>query len=835
MPSTTSLLRIIAISAGILIFSAWCHSGSFFAGSGKFGSTGDREMRLSAQADHFDASPFVSAQRKSAARWVFGTTGDREMRRTGQADHFDASPFVSTQRKSAARWEPRFLKNASGDTIRDGRGRPVPFAPFELEWENSTDSRLNLSYLLDKPAGRDGFITIRDGQFVKPSGERFRVWGVNLTAGACFPRKGDAAAYAAFLARFGINTVRFHFLDSNWGPERSLFNYEVDNTREFNPEQLDLLDYFIYELKKAGIYSNINLNVGRTFREGDGVADHDLLGFAKGVTLFDDRMIELQKEFARQLLTHVNPYTGNAYVNEPAVAFVEIVNENSLVEFWYRGMLLGENTDGGGGTWRDITPYYGKMLTRKYNDWLSENVGTTDIAAIRKEAGVGPGDEIPRLAPSEFGKASDLRFHTEARFIIQTERDFYTGMYDYLKNELGVRSPVAANSDHGHWRCGYALLSSLSLLDFVDGHIYWQHPSSRIDPSTGTSHSFIQNTPMVNEPAVSTPVSLARSPVKGMPFTISETNHPFPSEYAAEGIPMLTAYSLLHDWDGIYQHEMATSAPHSWNISRPGAFAIFADPVKMANLAASGLMFLRGDLQPAPTTVYRGYDENAIIEGIRKTSGRPFFTDGFSPVIPLIHKTRISSFETKVEDFPLIGEKDVIVAETGEITWHNRGRNFVEISSPRSEAIVGYLPGPSGQGPGQGKVPDLVQGQGLKHLGVIADNDFASVTLVSLDGESISSAGRLLLVATGRSGLDGMVWNDERTRLVERGERPAIIEIISGRVSIGGLGEAKKIIVEPLDGKGNPFASFEVPVTNGSASFNVGNQPTVWYHLEVKR
>jgi hypothetical protein len=193
---------------------------------------------------------------------------------------------------------------------------------------------------------------------------------VNLTAGACFPRKGDAAAYAAFLARFGINTVRFHFLDSNWGPERSLFNYELDNTREFNPEQLDLLDYFIYELKKAGIYSNINLNVGRTFREGDGVVDHDLLGFAKAVTLFDDRMIELQKEYAKQLLTHVNPYTGNAYINEPAVAFVEIVNENSLVEFWYRGMLLGENTTGEGGTWRDITPYYGKMLTRKYNEWL---------------------------------------------------------------------------------------------------------------------------------------------------------------------------------------------------------------------------------------------------------------------------------------------------------------------------------------------------------------------------------------------------------------------------------------------------------------------------------
>jgi hypothetical protein len=92
-----------------------------------------------------------------------------------------------------------------------------------------------------------------------------------------------------------------------------------------------------------------------------------------------------------------------------------------------------------------------------------------------------------------------------------------------------------------------------------------------------------------------------------------------------------------------------------------------------------------------------------------------------------------------------------------------------------------------------------------------------------------------LLVATGRSGLEGMVWNDERTRLVERGERPSIIEIISGEVSIRGLGKSHMVIVEPLDGKGNPFASFEVPVLTERPLLSLEIKPLCGIHLEVRR
>ncbi|MEI7672461.1 MAG: hypothetical protein WCK00_10150, partial [Deltaproteobacteria bacterium] len=315
---------------------------------------------------------------------------------------------------------------------------PTTLLPFSISYDDPKSSQLDLSYLLKRPAGKDGYITVQGGHFFTPSGDRFKIWGVNLSWGACLPEKKDAPAYAAFLARFGINAVRFHFLDSNYGQEHSLFDYSATTTRVLHPQQLDKLDFFVSELKRAGIYIDLNLNVGRTYRKDDGVPDYERLGFAKSVTFFDDHIIELQKEYAKQLLTHVNPYTGLSFANEPAVLMVEILNENSLTDAWAGGRLLGENTavsDSGNATWRDIPPYYGKELTKMFNLWLRQNVDPAHRASIAVEAKVNPGDEIPRLAPKEFKDASKVRFQAEAQFLLNTERNFFTGMYNYLRND----------------------------------------------------------------------------------------------------------------------------------------------------------------------------------------------------------------------------------------------------------------------------------------------------------------------------------------------------------------------------------------------------------------
>ena len=52
----------------------------------------------------------------------------------------------------------------------------------------------------------------------------------------------------------------------------------------------------------------------------------------KRYCLYNQRMIELQKEYAKELLCHVNPYTGLALIDDPAVVTIQINNEDTAIK-----------------------------------------------------------------------------------------------------------------------------------------------------------------------------------------------------------------------------------------------------------------------------------------------------------------------------------------------------------------------------------------------------------------------------------------------------------------------------------------------------------------------
>lgn len=695
----------------------------------------------------------------------------------------------------------------------------IPMQPFVIDHLSRTNSPADVSFLLDAPAGKNGFIRIKDGHLVKPDGERLRIWGVNLTGWTkgsnILPPKELAPVWAAELARFGINCVRFHFLDRTTRQRpQGLIDGDRDDTLHMDAERLDRLDFFIAELKKRGIYSDLNLNVGRTYKAGDGVPDHKLISIAKGMTYFGDRLLELQRDYAKQLLTHFNPYTQTEYRNEPAIAIVEMVNENSILEFWMRNWLRGQLTTTNDLRYQlDLTPAYEKILTTKFNEWLSKTKSAKDLSQLRAQVGVKSDAPIPRLRREEFSEAPKERFYAEAAFYTDMETGFFRDMEKYLKETLGVKSLITGNADHTYWIPGTPQLRSTSQMDIVDAHVYWQHPAI-----WGA-----RNTPMVNDPLHSTVVKLTRSAFSGKPFTVSEVNHPNPNEYSCEMIPILAAYGAFQDWDGIFFYTFEPKIS-KWDNFVTDPFDITLDPVKMIQMEVGALLFSRRDVKPAVKVEQRTYSSEQINESMRlPESERPYFTPGFPLSLPLRHGSRVKCLDCEPTQTFAAEDSNPLVSDTGELGWHvsNGSNGLVTIDTPRSQALIGFV---------------KANGKATSQLSAEVKNDFCAITVSSLDDKPLSRSATMLLTACSRWENSGAEWNDRQTLWTNYGKAPTLIEPVKGWVMLRELEGAIAVRLIPLDGAARPIgepirgrrleSGWEIPI---------GDSATTWYLIRVIR
>lgn len=229
----------------------------------------------------------------------------------------------------------------------------------------------------------------REAHFER-AGRRVRIWGVNLSFGANFPTHEDAPQVAGRLAAAGVNSVRCHHMDTSRWPQ-GLWNAQDGRTIE--PQALDRLDYFINELAGQGIYVNINLHVGRAHSEYLDLPKANR-EYDKIAGIFTPALIDAQKQFARELLTHVNPYRGVRYADDPAVAFVEVTNEDSLF------MWDADNT------LRTLPPYYAEILQGRFVRWLRERYQTDEALRVAWSRGTEPLGET-MLQDGDFRQMDD--------------------------------------------------------------------------------------------------------------------------------------------------------------------------------------------------------------------------------------------------------------------------------------------------------------------------------------------------------------------------------------------------------------------------------------------
>lgn len=512
--------------------------------------------------------------------------------------------------------------------------------PYNLHWDSMP---IDIAHVFgdEKPAGKHGFLKTRGEDFVFEDGTKARFWGVNMNAGANFPTHADAEKIAKRLSAVGVNLVRTHQMDAEWAcPNIFEFDRSVpkSDTRSFDARSMDRLDYFLYCLKKEGIYIYLDFLTYRRFRAGDGVENaHLLRTIGKPFSLFNRKLIELQKEYIANLLHHVNPYTGLAYKDEPSIAMADMINETDIMQVAY---LPIDN----------VEPYISD-LKKAYR----EETGDTENV--------------------DFGDKNRPARVTE--FLFNVQKRYHDEMIAYTKS-IGAKMPLTGTN----WAVTKLMPMTMENADFLDAHEYFY---------LGSQHKFQHRSQMADTVVI--PKRLCFHNVKGKPFFCGEWNMQWPNRYRAEAPLFIAAVGALQNWGGYAVHTYRYNSVQEEYMTRKlgrdvvlgggtarGSFDVYNDPALFGLFYHAALILRRGDVKPAEKSVTRGFTKEYLLENFG------YDYDIIGQTVCEKHKVYMS-YDGKSEGDYMYSEPQV-TADTGEI-FRDKEKGYGLIRTDKTKAIYG--------------------------------------------------------------------------------------------------------------------------------------------------
>lgn len=475
---------------------------------------------------------------------------------------------------------------------------------------------LDFSYLLDAPAGKHGFLQVKNDHFYFEDGTKARFLGFNIAARSNTPGHELAEKLADHFASMGVNMIRMHAADAPIGEEECtwssckeapLLKYTEGSTIEFNPEGLDRFDYLAAKLKEKGIYLHFDLLIARQFLAGDGLEyPGDMVPCIKCFPMFNERLIELQRDYAKKFLCHVNPYTGLAYKDDPAVAVIQMNNEDSAIkgidEVDHNPQLLPYM--------EEVQRRFNHFLLMKYDsrEKLARAWTSDGVCALQENE--DPAENTVRMVRGSFyqptnnswddwdGAVSPARYADYMEFGAWSNRRFYREYKNYLIS-LGVKVPVATSNLVTGAADIYGHLDG----DFMENNTYFNHPILPVidgnfmvaNPSDSTSVNPLTVQKYIGQMGT-TLLSLGSvSCVDGKPFMITEWNDYGMYPFRNTSFVQMIAYACLNDWDGLILYNHHTSDKDNQPDDEiHDVFDCYNDPAVMCQWGFMANVFLKG-------------------------------------------------------------------------------------------------------------------------------------------------------------------------------------------------------------------------------------------------
>src|SRR4030042_5557553 len=176
--------------------------------------------------------------------------------------------------------------------------------------------------------------------------EEVALFGANY----CLPSACDyrAAGFVSPDRKKMIDQDMAHFARMGWDGLRVCLWGDFENSdhegNRVENDHLDLMDDLIYRAKERGIYMLFTPITTYSSQWPDAMQDTmSARGFStryrKTELGTNPVAIKVQVNYLRQILTHINPYTGIAIKDEPSILFIEMINEPAHHSRDFRGSV----------------------------------------------------------------------------------------------------------------------------------------------------------------------------------------------------------------------------------------------------------------------------------------------------------------------------------------------------------------------------------------------------------------------------------------------------------------------------------------------------------------
>ena len=672
-------------------------------------------------------------------------------------------------------------------------------------------SALGFQDWLREPAGKRGGVRMVGDHFQLEDGTPIKFWGTNLSYDNSAPDKAAADFTAARFAKWGINAVRMHkFTDSGWEGIG-----DPNDATQMVPEELDKLDYFADQLAKNGVYYGWS----HTYKFRPQAANRDKLlaydevkniGDAYGLINVAPDIQDLLIERTVNLLNHPNPYTGKTYAQDPALAYVEMHNEDDIFFYSLEGQL-------------NRAPTYKKAFLARYSAWLQKKYGST--SALKVAWGDSLGDQtleaknVDIQANPWFFSEDNLpgksggerqRLLDNAAFFHDTQNEFYQKFSRAIR-ATGYKGPLIGSP----WQAPSGLpqlynMASDAGAGYIDRHNYF---------GGGL------NDTMLKAPG-SGLLSTGLQQVAGRPFGFSEWISVYPSLYSAEGPPLMAAYGLgLQGWDASYEFQ---SNSGTWAFSDivgkfPWGIWTADSPTQIGQFPILARMIARGDIpQGADIAVRRvspqdladgkfDFSDKVVQAGDVKTFGGSVPAEALAAGRCVVDFTDATGPST-LPDMSKYWQGDALKANNGALMWDAKAGYFT-INTAGTKGIVGFAGG-----------KDLKLGSFRANIAT----PYASLLVTAAEKTAdLTNCKSALISAVARSANSGANYFTLDQRMLENGKGPILMEPVKATLAFG---NRKVALVNVLDADGKRTGK-TLTVANGAFTIDEARDKTIYYEV----